>query len=176
MAYGSKGYWDAKEQVDKDIGLDKKPTPKEITPSDSSLNPTNFPHMKKLSMSDEFKIKRIGGHQKVDLHQNSQWPASKSTPKQASNKDNTKKETEKPTQQPSCSKLPPNKNLSNLKNTEDNKESQDINTTKPSLKDKILTQINNNKIQLSNFSEHNYTKLYSFKQYKGKKEQLNISI
>ena len=33
MAYESKGYWDAKEQVDKNIGLDKKSTSKDITHS-----------------------------------------------------------------------------------------------------------------------------------------------
>ena len=110
----------------------------------------------------------------MDLHQNLQWPAFKSAPKHTSNKNNAKEEIEIPTQQPSCSKLSPGKNQSNSKNIVVNKEN--VNKIKPSFKDKILTQINNNKIQISNRSEPNFTKLHSIKQYKGKREQSNIFI
>ena len=100
MAYESKGFWDAKEQADKDLSLNKKSTSSEAASSDISINHTNFPNLRKPSMTDEFKIKQIGGHQREDSRHNLHWPAPKPTPKHnQSNTSQTRDTKDNPTAQ-----------------------------------------------------------------------------
>ncbi|CAD1479611.1 unnamed protein product [Heterotrigona itama] len=63
IAYESKK---AKTQIKQETQASKKLAPKEEISPGVLINLTNFPQLKKLSMSEEFKIKRIGGHPKMD--------------------------------------------------------------------------------------------------------------
>lgn len=61
MAYESKGCWEAKSQIEKDMQpIGKSPLPKENSDSEITLNNRNFVHLKKLFLNQKF-------HTRVDL-------------------------------------------------------------------------------------------------------------
>ena len=78
MAFESKGYWNVKDLVDKELTEELNITPKENISAGATLNSSDFPHLKKLSMTEEFKIKRFGGQQRENTQQNHQWSTAKS--------------------------------------------------------------------------------------------------
>ena len=135
MAYECKGYWDAKNKVDKELIEELNLTPKENISSEATLNSSNFPHLKKLSMADEFKIKRFRGKQRENTQQNHQWPTTKSEHKITPQTKNTIDSKVKPIQQPSNSNISSTKDSSSRASKEDN--TANVNNAKSTLKDKF---------------------------------------
>ena len=167
MAYESKDFWEAKAQLEKDTNpLGKTSPPKETIDPVIRVNNREFPQPRQLSMSQEFKIKCIGGHAKTDTKSGSLWPTHKAITDQ--NNLTIKHSSKKVDTKLISSKATPTKGEASAKPQvkEENKENE-LPVIFPTTY-KINAQVPNQKILLSS-SPDNKINTTIVKQYKGKK-------